>query len=1043
MFCKHCGNQVADDAVFCSHCGTRLLEDVPPAPAIEQTETVQAVAQETQAGTEQPAVAAAAPETVQPAQTAENEVPAKPFLEEMSWNVSEYPDSNTVEKTEDINFDWGLDPEEVSATMQEEPAPAPAPQVKTPETEDTAKQRVAEVFDRVVPEEEAKASIPVKEALEAAGKVESVGQFNTFNKKNAEFQQLLDKEYEKVRRAGTIANEQEAAEEAASRKFESRQEDMTMDDFLQKEGVVKRYEPKEVESDVLDRIKAQDAQRAQKQAEEEARIKALEEARAQAAAKMKAEEEARNQQLEAAAAAEAEIRAAEQAEALRIQEEEARKKAEEDAAKLEAIARRKAEEEARAQEEARLKAAEEARAKAEAEARARAQEEARAKAEEAAKAQAEEAARIKAEEDLKAAQEAARIRAQQEAAMAAREEAEFKAAQERQKRQEEISRLKREAEEKQRARAEDSVAVENEVRKAFEQTAKMRQEEEEKIKAALAGIRGGRFSDTLSATEKAEPEAEKPEAEIIEPVEQVVEPETDTAAPEEERSSRGTILAERDKIEEAHRHTRYNIEGMAKAREDFFADLPGGDPEAERKAEKESKAEEAAEPAKEQKPYTELLSPETRNVDKEAIAAGLSSTRKLSREEVGISDASAGKPEINSAADLLSQFAKVGGTKIEEAEERAEIPQAEAPKPEVSIPAVEPAEIDAPQVEVPQPQAPQMERPQADAPEVEIPQEKAPEVETPQIQTPEAEETPVEEMILETPGSEEPAAQEPQEETGYGEGFFELEDVKEETDDPALAALMAEKPGLEDTMVMPEINHLDELTTKDIDGYERADELKALRDAAADQQAREAEEAAAAAAERKAAEELAAAPSHETARQIASEMAGMVSTDGQMQAADAGADRIDGASEIAAGIAAVEASLTGEQPQAAAAQAATEEQLSPKELKKLERAKAKEAKRLAKEKKKEEKQKIKEDTFGQEEAGIVTEEDTEVKKGGKGRLILMIILILLCVIFAFELVGIGIKMFASTSPAAEFIDNILNNIIHMITGESDGGTGSV
>ena len=47
--------------------------------------------------------------------------------------------------------------------------------------------------------------------------------------------------------------------------------------------------------------------------------------------------------------------------------------------------------------------------------------------------------------------------------------------------------------------------------------------------------------------------------------------------------------------------------------------------------------------------------------------------------------------------------------------------------------------------------------------------------------------------------------------------------------------------------------------------------------------------------------------------------------------------------------------------------------------------------------------------------------------------ILMIILILLCLIFAVELAGIAIKMIAPTSGAAQFIDNILGNLVNMIT----------
>ena len=55
-------------------------------------------------------------------------------------------------------------------------------------------------------------------------------------------------------------------------------------------------------------------------------------------------------------------------------------------------------------------------------------------------------------------------------------------------------------------------------------------------------------------------------------------------------------------------------------------------------------------------------------------------------------------------------------------------------------------------------------------------------------------------------------------------------------------------------------------------------------------------------------------------------------------------------------------------------------------------------------------------------------------------MILVIILIILCLIFALELAGIGIKLLAPTSSAAEYIDNILNSIIHMITGGTGSGT---
>ncbi|MDO5491855.1 MAG: zinc-ribbon domain-containing protein, partial [Bacillota bacterium] len=526
MFCKHCGSQIADDAIFCSHCGTKLIEDAAPDPAVSAPAEPESVQQNAEPQSmAAPARMPAASASVEAAQ--EPEVPRKPFLEGMSFDVSEYPDNRVVEKTEDIDFNWNLDPDDIPElrvkiareAQQRQAAPA-----KEPETS-----RVSEIFDRVVPAQEARNAVPTDAASEAAGKVGQVAQLNTFNEKNAAFQKLLDRELAKVRDAGTIGREQVAADEAASRRFASREEEMTMDDFLEREGIVKRYEPQEIQSDLLDRIDALEKKKAQQREEEEARMKALEEARAEALVKKRKEREQRNAELEARAAAAEEIRQAEQAQIQRMTEQDVKKKAEQDAARLEALARKKAEEEARAAMEQRRLTAEAARQKAE-EARAKVEAEARVKAEAEARRQAEEQARLEAEAELKAAEEAARIRAQREAAMAAREEAALKAAQERRRREAEIARLKAEAEAKQKARARSSAAIVDQAQEVRAQTAKMREEEEKKIRAALAGIRGGRFSDTLSTTVKKEtepaaaPESEEQTMKIPEPVIEPVQP---------------------------------------------------------------------------------------------------------------------------------------------------------------------------------------------------------------------------------------------------------------------------------------------------------------------------------------------------------------------------------------------------------------------------------------------------------------------------------------------------------------------------------------
>ena len=73
-----------------------------------------------------------------------------------------------------------------------------------------------------------------------------------------------------------------------------------------------------------------------------------------------------------------------------------------------------------------------------------------------------------------------------------------------------------------------------------------------------------------------------------------------------------------------------------------------------------------------------------------------------------------------------------------------------------------------------------------------------------------------------------------------------------------------------------------------------------------------------------------------------------------------------------------------------------------------------------------------EQKFAGEDSGEEEEEGRE--KGGAGRIVLKVLLVILIVIFAVELAGIGIKFLAPNSGAAEFIDNQLNKVIHLITG---------
>lgn len=516
MYCKNCGNEIADSSKFCSHCG-QLVEPETSVPDNAPAAAQRHKAVQTGADKNEENIGSAS---------------KKPMFEEFQWNVDDYPGRRKYEKTEDVDFDWNAKPQDIPDTVTGQPA--------VQQNDAAIERKTAEQIRTV----QNYASAGKTDAASGIGKAEEeqkplsaadrIDKFYTFNRKNEEFQQLLNREYEKVKSGNPIRQELSEAEKLADRRFEAKPEDPSMDAFLEKEGIVKPYQPKAFESDVLQRIEAQEAEKEAKRLEEEARLAAIEAAKkeAEAEAKRKAEEEARlaAEEAERQRVAE-EARRAEEAKIAAA--EEARRKAEEEAARLAEIARRNAEEEARRAEEARVKAAEEARLREEEAARLAAEEEARRKAEAEAKVKAAEEARLKAEADLRAAQEAAKIRAQQEARMAAEAEARFKAQQE--KRQlEAIEAQKRlEAQRKKLEEEANQAVAEEEVRRVIEQTTRMRDEEAAKIRATVAAMREG--------------------------IDQI----------REDAVSR--------EVTEAHQATKNQIDEMTKARSSFFAELEEAD----------------------------------------------------------------------------------------------------------------------------------------------------------------------------------------------------------------------------------------------------------------------------------------------------------------------------------------------------------------------------------------------------------------------------------------------------------------------------------
>lgn len=638
MFCNKCGKQIAEGSMFCNFCGAPV--EVPVEPA--------------------------APEVLAEEPAAKNS--EKPVFEEFNWNVNDYPSKDKIRKTEDIDFDWNADPKDVKdrftrgLSMEERAEVAAGAELSVEDLMPSKAQSSASAQ-----------SLWTEDTSESAKEspASEIEKFYTFNSKNEEFQKLLDREYDKIRTGNPIGQEQSVADKTAAQKFEERPKDNSMEAFLEREGAVRSYEPKAFESDVLQRIEAQERAKEQARLEEEAREKALEEARLKAEEEMRIAEEARLKAEEAA-------REAAIAEARARAEEEARERAVAEAkAKAEELARKAEEEAKRAEEEMRLRALEEERIRAEEEERKRAEEEEK---------------RLKAEAEYRAQQEAQKIKEQREARMAALEAERRSQEAERRSNEEASIRERLAAEQENLARQANSAAAAEEVRTALAQTARMKAEEEAKIRAEIAKLKGG----FASRQEPAEQAAPAPEAPAVQ-----VEPEV-PAAPEapvtpvtpviEETPAEAADHAVEAKLEgdrRAHQAHRDNLSEMARARAEFLSEF-GIDPDEKAPAKEPVPA--TVEELLGEKPVTgrntmldnsELV--QTRTVDKAAVLAGLGTTVRISKSELKeIEDSlqeipsAPAEPDLKlksedaTVEDLLNRFAETSADEIQASEQETQ-----------------------------------------------------------------------------------------------------------------------------------------------------------------------------------------------------------------------------------------------------------------------------------------------------------------------------------------------------------------------------------
>lgn len=181
MFCRECGNKLGENDKFCSNCGVKVM------------------ANQMQMGASTPKEEKPKDEELKPRRT---------FVsEEFDWDLEGLPTGKS--KTEDIDFNWASVLEEKERRrfrpdpMFKGEAPALEKAMRWEFPEDSPKEVIQEEKEkevRILEPDELEKELFGKEKEEVLPRTkDTLDKFYTFNKKNAEFQALLDEEYEKVK----------------------------------------------------------------------------------------------------------------------------------------------------------------------------------------------------------------------------------------------------------------------------------------------------------------------------------------------------------------------------------------------------------------------------------------------------------------------------------------------------------------------------------------------------------------------------------------------------------------------------------------------------------------------------------------------------------------------------------------------------------------------------------------------------------------------------------------------------------------------------
>lgn len=234
MICKVCGKELSGDMKFCSNCGTKVETEAETETNKRTLGFISDIEEKPKTETEPEAFHGYA----QPEEDFEEKLAATKNIK-FDWDLEDF---NSKKNIRDVDFNWNELNEDASKKKkaEQEPAEKEEDTVFTEEdiyegepvnfdwgqgtTTRIEKEQVAEDGDKCEPED-LTASGEGEVSESAAPQKQRIDKFYTFNKKNEEFQALLDEEYERLRKRIKEENEAEHVIKEKQEKLEKEREE--------------------------------------------------------------------------------------------------------------------------------------------------------------------------------------------------------------------------------------------------------------------------------------------------------------------------------------------------------------------------------------------------------------------------------------------------------------------------------------------------------------------------------------------------------------------------------------------------------------------------------------------------------------------------------------------------------------------------------------------------------------------------------------------------------------------------------------------------